>query len=85
MNRAGRTIGEVCELVALVAHADGLVDGDVVHVIYVFAEVHFPLSRIDDVNVLQNLDDHLCIHDSVRFFVSHFAPEEEIGLTKLVD
>jgi len=35
--------------------------------------------------VLQNLDQHLCIHDSVGLFVSQFAPDEEIGLTKLVD
>ena len=74
----------MCKLVVLVAHADRLIDGDVVHIIHIFAKIQFSFSWLDYLKVLQNLNHHLRIHYCIRFSISHFASNEKVCLLKLV-
>ena len=62
-HRASRSIDELRELLVLVPHADRLISWNFVQVIDILEEIEFALSRRNDLQMLQDLDRHLSVHD----------------------
>ena len=81
---ASRSIDELRKLLVLVPHADRLIGWNFVQIIDILEEVKFALSRRYDLQILQDLDRHLSVHDRIRLFVCEFTAYEEVSLTQFV-
>ena len=72
---SGRVVHILTEGHIVIVSPDAFVLRNLVEVIYVLVDAQLTLTRVDDLDFLENLDAHLSVHNGIGFLVRQFASE----------
>ena len=84
-DRSGRVIHILTEGHVVIVSPDALVVRDLIEVVDVLVDAQLALTRVDDLDLLENLDANLSAHHCVGFLVCQFASKQEPCLAELIE